>query len=72
MYIMKGAKGYKGGCLTTLAVDAGWHGKVSGLTGVSRISTQVLNDVSEIGLRRMRPDMLIFERNASDTMIPHH
>ena len=62
--IMKGAKG---GCLTTLVVDAGWHGKVSGLTEVSRIPPQVLNELPEASLRRMRPDMLIFEKSASDT-----
>ena len=55
--IMKGAKG---GCLTTLVADAGWHGKVSGLTEVSRIPHQVLSDVPEASLRRMRPDMLTF------------
>ena len=60
-------KGPKGGCLTTLVADAGWHGKGAGLTEVSRIPHQVLSDVPQASLRRMRPDMLIFEKSPTNT-----
>ena len=50
--IMEGAKG---GCLALMMADAGWHGKVTGLSVESRIPSQVLSDVPESMLRRMRP-----------------
>ena len=58
-------EGKKGGCLTAMVVDAGWHGKVTGTAEFDRIPQQVLNDVPQNVLRRMRrmrPDLLLFER----------
>ena len=49
-------EGAKGGCLAVLMADAGWHGKVTGLSVESRITSQVLRGVPESMLRRMRPD----------------
>ena len=57
-------EGAKGGCLAVSmadALDAGWHGKVTGLSVESRILSQVLRGVPESMLRRMRPDMLLIE-----------
>ena len=59
--IMQGAKG---GCLSALVADAGWHGTVTGLAELDRIPQQALPNVPAQCLRRMRPDMLIFERPA--------
>ena len=39
--IMEGAEGARGGCLAALMADAGWHGKVTGLSDESKISRQV-------------------------------
>ena len=61
--IMEGARG---SCLAVLMADAGLHGKVTGLSDVSRISRQVLPNVPETMLRRMGPDILLFEKNARD------
>ena len=61
--IMEGARG---GCLAVLMADAGWHGKVTGLSDASRIPRQVLPDVLEADLRRMRPDMMLFEKSSED------
>ena len=55
-------EGKKGGCLTAMVVDAGWHGKVTGTAKLDRIPQQVLSDVPQNVLRRMRPDLLLFER----------
>ncbi len=54
--------GQKGGCLTALIVDAGWHGKVTGVASFERIPQQVLPGVPDAVLKRMRPDLLLFER----------
>jgi len=56
--IMEGAKG---ACLAVLVADAGRHGKVTGLCANSRIPNEVLRNVPEDMLRRMRPDMLLIE-----------
>ena len=61
--VMEGAKG---GCLAVLMTDAGWHGKVTGLSLESRIPAEVLPDVPDAMLRRMRPDILLFEKGAHD------
>ncbi len=61
-------EGEKGGCLTVLMADAGWHGKVTGLSDVPRIPRQVLPDVPEATLQRLRPDILLFERSTQDNM----
>ena len=58
--IMKGAKG---GCLAVLMVDAGRHGKVTGLSNESRIPSHVLPNVPEASLRHMRPDILLFQKS---------
>ena len=63
--IMEGAKG---GCLTVLVADAGWHGKVTGLCAKSRIPSQVLPGVPEDALCRMRPDLLLLERDSNDNV----
>ena len=55
-------EGAKGGCLAVLMADAGLHGKVTGLSDESRIPRQVLPNVPETMLRRMRPDILLFEK----------
>ena len=52
-------EGKKGGCLTTMVTDAGWHGKVTGTAEFERIPQQVLSEVPEDILRRMRPDLLL-------------
>ena len=62
--------GVKGGCLAVLMADAGWHGKITGLSVQSRIRSQVLRDVQESMLRRMRPDMLLIEKNTGDNVLP--
>ena len=69
--IMEGAKGYKGGCLAVLTADAGWHGRVMGLCVESRIRSQVLRNVPESMLRRMRPDMLLIEKHTGDNVLPN-
>ena len=56
--------GKKGGCLTTMVTDAGWHGKVTGTVESERIPQQVRSEVPEGILKRMRPDLLLFERTA--------
>ena len=63
--IMEGAKG---GCLAVLMADAGRHGKVTGLSNESRIPSHVLPDVPEASLRRMRPDILLFEKSPDDSL----
>ena len=63
--IMEGARG---GCLAVLMADAGWHGKVTGLSDESRIPRQVLPDVPEAELRRMRPDIMLFEKSSEDDL----
>ena len=55
--IMEGAKG---GCLAVLLADAGWHGKVTGLSNESRIHTQVLPDVPDVISCAMQPDIRLF------------
>ena len=62
---MKGAKG-----LAVLMADSGWHGTVTGSCVESRIPSQVLGDISESMLRRMRPDMLLIEKHTSDDVPP--
>ena len=66
--------GVKGGCLAVLMADAGWHGKVTGLSVESRIPSQVLRGVplAEGILRRMRmrPDMLLIETHIGDNVLP--
>ena len=57
-------EGRKGGCLTALMVDAGWHGKVTGIATCERIPQQVLANVPDAVLKRMRLDLLLFERLA--------
>ena len=57
-------EGSKGGCLTAMMVDAGWHGKVTGIAASNRIPQQVLTNVPEAVVKRMRPDLLLFERLA--------
>ena len=47
-----------------------WHGKVTGLSVESRILDQVLRDVPESMLRRMRPDMLLIETHTCDDVLP--
>ena len=63
-------EGAKGGCLAVLMAGAGWHGKVTGLSVESRIPSQVLRDVPESMLRRMRPDMLLIEKHTGDNVLP--
>ena len=63
-------EGAKGGCLAVLMANAGWHGKVTGLCVESRIPIQVLRDVQESMLRRMRPDMLLIEKHTGDNVLP--
>lgn len=63
--IMEGAKG---GCLAVLMADAGWHGNVTDLSDESRIPSQVLPDVPKVALRRMRPDILLFEKSVRDDL----
>ena len=65
--IMEGAKG---GCLAVLMADAGWHGKVTGLSVESRIPSQVLRGVPESMLCRMRPDMLLIEKQTGGDVLP--
>ncbi len=55
-------EGRKGGCLTALMMDAGWHGEVTGVAAFKRILQQVLPSVPDDVLKRMRPDLLLFER----------
>ncbi len=55
-------EGQKGGCLTALMIDAGWHGKVTGVATFQRIPQQVLPSTPDAVLKRMRPDLLLFER----------
>ena len=50
--------------------DAGWHGKVTGLSVESKFASQVLRDVPESRLRRMRPDMLLIEMHIGDDVLP--
>ena len=52
-----------------LLADAGWHGKVTGLSVESRIPSQVLRDISESMLRRMRSNMLLIEKLASEDVL---
>ena len=63
-------EGAKGGCLAVLLADAGWHGKVTGLSVESRIFSQVLRDVPESMLCRMRPDMLLIEKHTGGDVPP--
>ena len=64
---MEGAKGV---CLAVLMADAGWHGKDTGLSVESRIPSQVLRDVPESMVHRMRPDMLLIEIHIDDNVLP--
>ena len=57
-------EGRKGGCLTAMMVDAGWHDKVTSVATSERIPQQVLTGVLAAVLKRMRPDLLLFERLA--------
>ena len=50
--------------------DAEWHGKVTGLSVESNIPSQVLRDVPETTLCRMRPDMLLIEKHTGDDVLP--
>ena len=50
--------------------DAGWHGKVTGLSVESRISSQVLKDFPESMLQRMRPDILLIEKHTGYNVLP--
>ncbi len=43
-------------------VDAGWHGKITGIATCDRIPQQVLKCGPDPVLKRMRPDLLLFER----------
>ncbi len=52
-----------------MVMDAGRHGKVTGLEAYERIPEQVLTGVPEASLRRMRPDILLFERGPEDPSI---
>ena len=63
-------EGAKGGCLAVLMADAGWQGRVTGLSDESRIPSQVLPDVAHSTLHRMRPDILLFEKSARDSTVP--
>ena len=63
-------EGAKGGCLAALMADAGWRGKVTGLSLESRVPSQMLRVVPESMLRRMRPDMLLIEKHTSDDVLP--
>ena len=54
-------EGKKGGALTTMVTDASWHGKVTSTAEFERIPQQVLSEVPEDILRRMRLDLLLFE-----------
>ena len=68
-------EGANGGCLAVLMADAGWHGKVTGLSVESRIPSQVMKDVPESMLGRMRPDMLLIEKHTGDSIngvLPHY
>ena len=58
------------GCLAVLMADAGWHGKVTGLSVESGIPGQVLRGVIESMLRRMRPDMLLIKKHTGDNVLP--
>ena len=53
-----------------LLADAGCHGKVTALSVEPRIPSQVLRDVPESMLRRMRPDMLLIEKHIGDDVLP--
>ncbi len=44
-----------------MMVDAGWHGKATGIAVSDRIPQQVPTDVPEAVVKRMRPDLLLFE-----------
>ena len=61
-------EGAKGGCLAVLMADTDLHGKVTGSSDESRIPGQVLPDVSGTILCCMRPDILLFEKNARDKL----
>ena len=60
-------EGAKGGCPTTLVADAGRRGRVTGLAANERIPQQVLINVLGSSLQRMRPDILIFEKEDKGT-----
>ncbi len=47
-------------------VDAGWHGKVTGIATSEKIPQQVLTGAPDAVLKRMRPDLslLLFEKLA--------
>ena len=55
-------EGANSGCLAVLMADAGWHGKVTGLSVESRIPSQVLRDVPE--------SMLLIEKHTGDEVLP--
>ena len=63
-------EGPKGGRLAVLMADAGWHGKVTGVSVESRIPSQVLRGVPESMLQRMRPDMLLIEKQNGEEILP--
>ena len=60
------------GGLAVLVADAGRLGKVTGLCANSKVPNEVLlallKNVPEDMLRRMRPDILLFERESGDTL----
>ena len=60
--IMEGAKG---GRLTILVADAG---RVTGLAANDRIPQQVLSNISGSLLQRMRPDILMFEKEDRESL----
>lgn len=60
-------EGAKSGCLAVLMVDAGWHGKVTGLSAESGTPSQVPRNLPESilsMLHRMRPDVPLVEKNS--------
>ena len=61
-------EGARGGCLAVLMAEAGRHAHVTGLSDESRIPRQVLPDVPEAELRRMRPDITLFEKSSEDDL----
>ena len=63
-------EGAKVGCLAVLMAKAGWHGKLTDLSVQSRIPRQVLREVPESMLQRMRPGMLLIEKHIGDDVLP--
>ena len=63
-------EGVDNGCQAVLMANAGWHGKVTGLSVESRTPSRVLRDVPESMLCCMRPGMLLIEKHAGDNVLP--